>query len=194
LISGLPLVDLPSFHTPKPSPGSIADASEKTKSNTLPSPPQQSHITLQSPMPNATVSAFGLGRPSSRPIRSSPLANTPITGAQGEHSLVSSELMPTTNVILEVKTPVSEQAPHTHEASSVQISSAGDLANTIFRRPKTPPLLGILSTPAITLATSMKTAGTDHDDQENSMHPMQVGFQHAYQAISEELSQVLTFL
>ncbi|KAI9454582.1 hypothetical protein BJY52DRAFT_1284294 [Lactarius psammicola] len=100
--SSTPKAERPSINvqpTHSPEPSSDASLSERVRSTTPPgtpskepSPPLSLQTPLQQPTPTlpspslspSPAAAIGFGRPNTRPLRSSPLANTPVSGGDEE--------------------------------------------------------------------------------------------------------------
>ena len=97
--------------------------------------PGASGILLASPSPVQALS-LGLGRPSTRPMRSSPLANTVLPPDDEEETKPAPPLpTPESPKLTPKVVPLKEGADETDEPS-------------VIKRPKTPPLLSTLSGPA----------------------------------------------
>jgi nucleoporin NUP159 len=159
--SATPQPELPAIHvTPSPSdspePGMLPTIPEE-ESTTPPGTPTKEQPPLRtspSPAPISTPPLFGvgLGRPSTRPTRSSPLANTPVSLEDNEEQEV---LVPTPQVVASPKPhfailpmpPPSPDKPEAEESSKTSVSKPP-------LRPRTPPLLLFGSTkPSTTPAT-----------------------------------------
>ncbi|KAH9958575.1 hypothetical protein BC827DRAFT_1377594 [Russula dissimulans] len=112
--------------TPPGSPSSHAPLSLQT-------PLQQPTPTLPSPSPSPG-SGGNLGRPSTRPLRSSPLANTPVSG--GDEEEVKGEKSPSLK-----PRPASPKAPFGQLSADAKAPSPSPARpEEVASRPKTPPL------------------------------------------------------
>ncbi|KAF8484376.1 hypothetical protein JB92DRAFT_1573691 [Gautieria morchelliformis] len=142
-------------HSP---PISVADKSNTT---TPPGSPEKPPGPIPAPLapkpiiPPSTVSSFGfgLGRPSSRPIRSSPLTSAPITSTNEEDPVLDVTPSKSAPAIVnfkpvEPKTPLGQAlSPTTVPATEPLLSSGNGTSSSANRRPMTPPLLGTSPAP-----------------------------------------------
>lgn len=170
--SSTPKAERPSINvqpTLPPKPDPQESSTSRMRSTTPPGSPSNEPLSLQQPMPTlpspsltpSPVSSTGLGRPSTRPLRSSPLANTPVSG--GDEEEVKGENFPSLKPRpASPKTPFGQwdtgaKAPSPSPAEARLMSPparaeplvdyAGKApASSATARPKTPPLLAAKGT------------------------------------------------
>ena len=146
-----PKISVPDASPPVSTPS--ASTAERPNTTTPPGSPEKPEVPIATPpapkplFPTSTVSPFGLVRPSSRPIRSSPLASAPITSTDAEDSapdVTPSKSAPATvdvepaepkRLLERVSSPA--QVPYAEPS----IDSGKVVSSPASRRPKTPPLL-----------------------------------------------------
>ena len=138
-LANMPTVPMPTIYLTDPSP---PDSPEKkvptlaTDSSTPPgSPDKQPPVAAPTPVAATTPSTFGFGagRPSTKPTRSSPLANAPISGRDSEDD--------TTEKLPQHRTSASVE-PAVTKLPSSGVPTEGKSA--LASRPKTPPTLSLL--------------------------------------------------
>ena len=151
------VTDVPSS-VPTPSPS----AAERPNGTTPPGSPEKPVGPILAPKPvipqSTSPFGLGLGRPSSRPIRSSPLANAPITSTD-EDAVPDVTPSKSAPAIVNIK-PVETKTQSGRLSSTTQvplteppIDSGNAASSSANRRPKTPPLLGTPMTPGAGSAT-----------------------------------------
>ncbi|GAW05800.1 hypothetical protein LENED_007680 [Lentinula edodes] len=159
--SNTPQAETPRTEPNSPSPSTSEDTESsrlstiREESTTPPGTPTKSQTTSSSailaPAPiNAPLTTLGIGRPSTRPTRSSPLANKPLTGAEEQDDEEEAAEEPKLIAAFKAR-PASPKAPFgmipTHSGST----SPDEPKLIDGKRPKTPPLLsnffGSTSTP-----------------------------------------------
>ncbi|KAF8588895.1 hypothetical protein K439DRAFT_543610 [Ramaria rubella] len=217
------------FDLSSPSPTSSPISPAIDDSTTPPGSPEKSTLPIFAPLaskpvvPPSTASPFGLGlgRPSSRPIRSSPLASAPITSTDDNDSVpdvVTSKSAPTN-----VGQPFS---PGQISSTEPRPSPEGKPFTSATLRPKTPPLLSVSSTPGSqsaplkgssapgqpqglpvpltmaparvppqvatpTLVASSSGQVKKEKLEDPPQHPLQIEFQRAYEEMMKELFLLL---
>lgn len=163
-----PTIQVTPSPTDSPEPGVLPTIPEE-ESTTPPGTPAKEHPPLRkspSPVPNSTsVPLFGLGRPSTRPTRSSPLASTPVSVEDNEEQVptpapeVPSSPKPRFAVL-----PMPPPSPDKAEVEDSRKKPVSKLPP----RPKTPPLLSFgtskpsaaSSTPAVAVSPLTLPANT----------------------------------
>lgn len=206
---------------------------EILESFTPPGSPQKPGLTstLQAPIavkPVSTASlnapqlgsGFGLGRPSSRPIRSSPLANAPITNDEEEEEVFE---YPYPSVTKTEQKPVAvptQAIPSPPPSQSLPLAQTTPSVFSVPRRPNTPPLFGKPISvpvahsqtqspvrPALTSPQQLKSfasegrfspptasafdaQGSPSPQQGLELHPMQAEFLRAYEEVNIDLTKV----
>ncbi|KAJ3786013.1 hypothetical protein GGU10DRAFT_311953 [Lentinula aff. detonsa] len=184
--SNTPLAENPKIDSTSPSPSSSEDADssrlstireESTTPPGSPTKPQAPAIVAPAPI-NAPVTSLGIGRPSTRPTRSSPLANEPLTGI-GEAEEQEEE-KPKSTVALKPR-PASPKTPFGVIPSKSRSSSPEESKLNEGKRPKTPPLLsnffGGGSTPTTPkpVAASLPTFATPLKSSSSQSTPVSTG-------------------
>ncbi|KAH8991372.1 hypothetical protein EDB86DRAFT_2936304 [Lactarius hatsudake] len=180
--SSTPKAERPSINvqqTPNSEPPSNAPTSERVRSttppgspSTEPSPPLSLQTPLQQPTPTlpspslspSPTPAIGFGRPNTRPLRSSPLANVPVSGGDEEEvkgekpaSFKPHPASPRTpfgqwDVGATSPSPAEK---HPQPAAEPLADQSAKAAPPAITRPKTPPLL--IGTKASSSATAPAT-------------------------------------
>ncbi|KAI0701221.1 hypothetical protein BC835DRAFT_1411616 [Cytidiella melzeri] len=111
----------------------------------LPSPPVASPTPTT---PSTSPFSLGIGRPSTRPTRSSPLASAPISGDDDDSDKT---IRPVANTPLKDTKVLNKSPPPRSDVGKADASSATPQANlasdTSSSRPKTPPLLSAFGPP-----------------------------------------------
>jgi nucleoporin NUP159 len=94
--SSTPKAERPSINVQPTEPSPKASLPERARTTTPPGSPSKESLSLQTPLQQPTptlpspspspspASAISFGRPNTRPLRSSPLANTPVSGGDEE--------------------------------------------------------------------------------------------------------------
>ena len=96
--SSTPRAERPSINVQPTEPSPKASLPEQVRTTSPPGSPPKEHLSLQTPLQQPTptlpspspslspspASAISFGRPNTRPLRSSPLANTPVSGGDEE--------------------------------------------------------------------------------------------------------------
>ena len=162
-----PLINVQPTLPPKPDPQE--SSTSRIRSTTPPGSPSNEPLSLEQPMPTlpspsltpSPVSSIGLGRPSTRPLRSSPLANTPVSG--GDEEEVKGENSPSVKPRpASPKTPFGQwdtgskaTSPSPAEARLMPPPAKAEPlvdhavkppASSATASPKTPPLLAVKGT------------------------------------------------
>lgn len=152
----LPVIELPPLPiSPSPPPADNTNTTTPPGSPEHPSGPIPMPVAPKPLVPPLPASPFGLGlgRPSSRPIRSSPLANAPITSTDEEDSARHVTPYKSAPAIVtarpaELETLSTRLSPPIQIASNEpSVTSGAGTSSSASRRPKTPPLLGTPTTP-----------------------------------------------
>ncbi|KAJ3867398.1 hypothetical protein EV359DRAFT_78647 [Lentinula novae-zelandiae] len=159
--SNTPQADTPKTEPNSPSPSTSEDSESsrlstiREESTTPPGTPTKSQTAgssaIVAPAPiNTPLTTLGIGRPSTRPTRSSPLANKPLTGAEEQDD--EEEAVEEPKLIAALKPrPASPKAPFGMIPTQSGSTSPDEPKLIDGKRPKTPPLLsnffGSTSTP-----------------------------------------------
>ena len=147
----LPVVDV---STPLPTASTSLPATEKLNATTPPGSPENPvgpfpvSVGPKPLVPTPTASPFGLGlgRPSSRPIRSSPLASAPITSTDDEDPApykTPSKPPPATVNVKSAEPTLTQASSSTEPPMSSGISTS----SSVNRQPSTSPLLDVSTVP-----------------------------------------------
>ncbi|KAF8274784.1 hypothetical protein EI94DRAFT_1713043 [Lactarius quietus] len=193
--SSTPKAERPSINVQPTEPPPKAPPAEQVRTTTPPDSPSKEPLSLQTPLQQPTptfpspspslspspASAISFGRPNTRPLRSSPLANTPVSG--GDEEEVKGEKpaslkphpaspkppfgqwdgsgMPPSPSQAEVKLTPSEPV------LEPLVDQSAEATPSVIARPKTPPLLiakgnalNITSSSASATATVVPVAST----------------------------------
>ncbi|KIP11058.1 hypothetical protein PHLGIDRAFT_125171 [Phlebiopsis gigantea 11061_1 CR5-6] len=140
-LANMPTMPMPTIYLTDPSPPESPEKKAPTvvaDSTTPPgSPDKQPSVAAPTPVTAASPSAFGFGagRPSTKPTRSSPLANAPISSRDSEDD--------TTEKLPQPKAPTPANDPKLR-TSKIPIPGASTEGKTaVASRPKTPPALSL---------------------------------------------------
>ena len=164
--SSTPKADRPSINVQPTEPSSITP--EQVRTTTPPGSPSKESLSLQTPLQQPTpalpspspspslspspASAISFGRPNTRPLRSSPLANTPVSGGDEEEvkgekpaSLKPHQASPKPlfgqwdgGGMLSSPSPAEVKPTPPEPLVAPLVDKA---TSSVFTRPKTPPLL-----------------------------------------------------
>jgi nucleoporin NUP159 len=165
--SSTPKFERPSINVQPTDPSPKASLPERARTTTPPGSPSKETLSLQTPLQQPTptlpspslspspASAVSFGRPNTRPLRSSPLANTPVSGGEEEEvkgekpaSLKPHPASPRPpfgqwdGSALPPLPPLTEGKPTPAEpAVEPLVDQSAKATPSAIARPKTPPLL-----------------------------------------------------
>ncbi|KAJ4488409.1 hypothetical protein J3R30DRAFT_3435653 [Lentinula aciculospora] len=151
--SNTPHAEIPTTDSTSPSPESSEDTESshlstiREESTTPPGSPTRTPTAgpsgIVSPAPiSAPLTSLGIGRPSTRPTKSSPLANKPLTGIDEDEEQQQEEVQKL-NAPIKPR-PASPKTPFGVIPSKSRSTSPEESKLNDGKRPKTPPLLSNL--------------------------------------------------